>query len=140
MKALNLKRILLPVLLIVFISSAYSQSNAKKYFKKAERNLSSKNYEKAYAGFTKVIELEPDNADAYVFRGLSKYYLEVYEDAKIDFDRAIKLVPDYAEVYNFRGIVRDELGDRKGACEDWNKAFDLGFDPAFDLIEAFCDE
>ena len=57
-----------------------------------------------------------------------------------DYNHALKLIPDYGEVYDLRGIVKGEKGDSLGACEDWNKAFDLGFNKASELIEKYCNE
>lgn len=56
-------------------------------------------YEKAVAAFEAAIEIDPNNADAYV--GLAKAYLGLgdLEKARKAFKKAIKLNPDYAEEY-----------------------------------------
>ena len=48
-----------------------------------------------------------------------------WEEALIHYNEAIKLDPDYVEAYNHRGRAKDELGDSKGATEDYNKAIEL---------------
>lgn len=97
-----------------------------------------KDYLSAIQKYTHVIDLYPESAEAYAFRGLCKYYLKDFEGAILDFDNALSFQPNYAEVYDLRGIVRGELGDKTGACDDWKKAFELGFKPAFQLIKLFC--
>jgi tetratricopeptide (TPR) repeat protein len=47
------------------------------------------------------------------------------KDALADYDRAIALKPDYASSYYNRGIAKSNLGDRKNAIDDFNKAAEL---------------
>ena len=47
-----------------------------------------------------------------------------------DFNVALKLKPDDAEAYNNRGFSKKMLGDKTGACEDWNKSKKLGNEEA----------
>ncbi len=113
---------------------------AQDYLKKGNEQLDLKNYKEAITELNKSIELDAENGEAYAYRGMAKYNLKDYKKAITDFDIALKFLPDYGEVYDLRGVCKGELGDKTGACEDWNKAFDLGFNKAYDLIEKFCAE
>ena len=62
-----------------------------------------------------------------------------YKDAMEDFNKAIDLQSEYAEAYDLRGLCKAELGDNAGACEDWRLSFEKGYNPAFNLLEKFCD-
>lgn len=106
--------------------------------KKGYKKFMMKDYKGAVQVYTKILEYNPENPEAYAYRGLCKYHLKDYEGAMIDFNKALSIQPDYAEVYDLRGIVKGELGDKEGACEDWKKSFELGFKGAFQLIREFC--
>jgi tetratricopeptide (TPR) repeat protein len=110
------------------------------YLKIGNELLDKKKYKEAIAQLDKAIAVDADNGEAYAYRGTAKYHLKDYKGAIADFDIAIKLIPDYGEVYDLRGVAKGELGDKVGACEDWNKAFELGFNKAFELIDKFCIE
>jgi len=90
-----------------------------------------KQYEKAIADYNKVIELAPNYANAYNYRGLAYYLLEQYEKAIADYNKAIELAPNYAYAYNNRGIAYYALEQYERAIEDYNKAIDL--DPNFTI-------
>lgn len=98
-----------------------------------------KDYKGAIEKFNMALRLSPTDADALVFRGQSKYMLMQYKDAVDDFNKAIDLQSEYAEAYDLRGICKAELGDKDGACEDWRLSYEKGYNPAFNLLEKFCD-
>jgi tetratricopeptide (TPR) repeat protein len=109
------------------------------YLNQGNAKIYSKDYKGAVEKFTLAIKLTPLDADAYVFRGQAKYLLMEFKDALKDFDMAIDLQPSYAEAFDLRGIVKRELGDNDGACQDWQRSYELGFDNAFQLLKNFCD-
>ena len=98
-----------------------------------------KDYQGAVEKYNIAIRLSPNDADALVLRGQAKYMLMFYKDAIEDFSKAITLQSEYAEAYDLRGLCKAELGDKEGACEDWRISFEKGYDPAFKLIEIFCE-
>ena len=115
-----------------------STMSAQDYLKQGNVQLDLKNYKEARALLNKSIELDAESGEAFAYRGMAKYHLKDYKGAIEDFDAALKIIPDYGEVYDLRGISKAELGDKVGACEDWNKAFELGFNNAYELIEKYC--
>lgn len=112
--------------------------SAQDYLKKGNAQLDLKNYKDALTLLNKAIELDSESGEAYAYRGMAKYHLKDYKGAVEDFDLALNLIPDYGEVYDLRGVAKAELGNKAGACEDWNKAFELGFNKAYELIEKYC--
>ena len=101
----------------------------------AKNNL--KDYNGAISDFTKAIELNPDDADAYYNRGLAKSNLEDYYGAISDYNKAIELNPNDALSYNNRGVAKALLGNLSEACQDARKAKQLGYD-ASELIKMVC--
>ena len=78
------------------------------------------------AELTKLIETNPQDADAYYNRGNAKEQLEDYQGAIDDYSKAIEINPQYADAYNNRGAAKELVGDLKGACADYKKAVSLG--------------
>jgi tetratricopeptide (TPR) repeat protein len=85
------------------------------------------------------IRISPSDADAYAFRGQAKSFQMMFKDALADFNKALELQPNYGEVLDMRGVCKAELGDMTGACEDWKASYENGYNPAFKMMEKFCE-
>jgi tetratricopeptide (TPR) repeat protein len=57
-----------------------------------------------------------------------------------DYSQAITLDPDYLYAYNNRGVVREEIGDYRGATEDYNKASKLNLNGKYTMTTEYEDE
>lgn len=95
-------------------------------------------YEGAIENFNQALNINPNDAQAYIQRGNALYENaqhsgnpdNEYKIAIKDFDRALSLKPDEAEAYISRGIVRYNMAeysknassDYKAAIEDFNQA------------------
>lgn len=86
----------------------------------------------------KVIELNPNSADAYKNRGYAKFDLGDYIGAIQDNNKAIELDPSDALAYYNRGNAKLLLGYRKDGCLDLSKAGELGQMEAYDSIREYC--
>ncbi|OKH34171.1 hypothetical protein NIES2101_39405 [Calothrix sp. HK-06] len=79
----------------------------------------------AIADFTKAIQINPQDAQAYYNRGL------VYDDQKksdlaiADFTKAIQINPQYVQAYNYRGVVYDDQKKSDLAIADFTKAIQI---------------
>jgi tetratricopeptide (TPR) repeat protein len=71
------------------------------------------------------IQIAPQRADAYGYRGLAYTQLKEYNRAVADFDRAIQLAPQLAEAYEHRGLVYIELKQYPQAKANLAKAAQL---------------
>jgi tetratricopeptide (TPR) repeat protein len=82
-------------------------------------------YEKAIVSYDKAIALEPNNANAYRYKGEALYYFFKYEEAIKCFDRALELEPNNANIWNNKGLALDSLGNYEGAINCYDKAIEL---------------
>ena len=114
--------------------------------------LKSKDYDGAIEEFNKVIEIEPNNASAYFYRGYSKFYkFQLIKETLInvnntqpidgvelilensrrhlfeavnDYTISLELNPNFTHIYFYRGLAKRE-NSHKGAIEDFNKAIEI---------------
>lgn len=115
------KRITL--LLILLPLTFFGQAN--KLFRQA---LKATDLNQKIALYNQVIELEPENLDAYFYRGIAKNDLGDYYAAIVDYSKIIVAKPD-ADTYFNRANSRYSLKDLEGAKEDYKKAIEM--DPYF---------
>lgn len=101
------------VLFLFCYTASFGQS--KKLVRQAKK-LS--NPEEQITIFTKAIELDNENLDAYFYRGLARYELENYWGSILDFTKILFTKPDADTFYN-RGNAKFALGDFKGAYDDY---------------------
>jgi len=64
--------------------------------------------------------------------------LDQFDDASAQASKSINLMPNNGYAYLNRGIAREMLRDKKGACEDWHKAEELGVISATAHISNTC--
>jgi tetratricopeptide (TPR) repeat protein len=115
-------KVILFIFLVVSIS-AFGQT-AEEYYNKAVDKYNSQQYNRAIKALTKAVELNPNYAEAYKFRGDAKCYTSYLSDkpAMDDYSKAIALKPDYAEAYFSRGNLKAIGRDYQEAIEDYNRA------------------
>ena len=120
------------------------------YWESGVAKSESGDYKGAIIEFSKAIELYPDHIatpGTYFARGIVKNTLKLYDEAIDDFSKSIELeykkepsiISSIAISYNSRGNSKGLKGDLKGACEDWNRAKELGFKGLDNLIKNYCD-
>mgnify|MGYP001237811241 CR=1 FL=1 len=104
-------------------------------------------YVGALEAFNKALEENPSSNDfmLYAYRGNTKSKMGLHSEAIAEFDKAILLRPtrivDYPNwVRNFfnRGVAKYYLSNTDGACEDWKKAYDLGYGSANEYLSTMC--
>jgi len=83
-------------------------------------------YDRAIEDFTKVIELKPDEADAYNHRGYANAAKRLHDQAIQDFSQAIKLNPQHTTAYVYRGRVYELLGREGEAVRDFKHQYEMG--------------
>ncbi len=86
-------------------------------------------YDRAIANFTKAIEVNPRDEDAYIFRGDAWFNKGDYECAIADYSKAIEINPRFALAYCWRGEAWGHKGDYDRAIADFNKALEI--DPRY---------
>jgi tetratricopeptide (TPR) repeat protein len=101
-------------------------SQARGIFDSAYQASEHKDYNKAVMLYTRGIEINPDYANAYNYRGFAYSKLGDHSKAIADYNQAIKINPDYASAYNNRGFAYARQKDYKKATQDAKKACELG--------------
>ena len=92
----------------------------------------------AIRDFTKVIQLNPKHYRAYYLRGYTNFLTANYQDAISDLNFSIELYQNSALAFWYRAEARIKVGDLEGACEDWDKAYRLGYFEATAKIKNNC--
>ncbi|WP_066426017.1 serine protease [Anabaena sp. 4-3] len=88
-------------------------------------------YKGAIVAYNEVIRLNPNNTEAFLYRGSTYYTLGDKQGAIADYNQALKINPNYVQPYINRGVARSQLGDNQGAIADFNQA--LKINPNFAL-------
>jgi tetratricopeptide (TPR) repeat protein len=89
--------------------------------KKAHRH----DYMGAIRYFDQVLQLDPNNPEAYYERGNIHIALGNFQGGIEDFTHAICSNPQSVIAYNKRGLARCELGDYEGAITDFDQALQI---------------
>lgn len=104
-----------------------------------------KQYNEAYATFSRIIEITPHYAPAWNQRGIMLNTIQEFEHAIKDFNEALKLSnPDSVQVglYINRGAAKMNIRDFQGAYNDFKEAYKLDSSDigALNNLAAVCDE
>lgn len=108
------------------------------YFNRGVCELALHNFKAAKKDFDKTIELDPIFVQAYYSRATVLVSLQKYVEALPDLDKTIELDPGLPNALTLRGQIRAQTGNKKGACEDFNKAKENGDSAAGKYITEFC--
>ena len=63
-------------------------------------------HELAFQSFERAVQVQPDNAVAWMNRGMSLEMLQRYEDSLNSFDKAVEINPQLAKAWNYRGKIQ----------------------------------
>lgn len=87
----------------------------------------------AIADYTRAINLDPTDGNAYLQRGLAYENTGRYQKALEDYSKAIQLRPDDPEMYMIRGMLFDIMNRPDSAVIDYTSAIrkDPGFAKAY---------
>ncbi len=82
-------------------------------------------YKEAIVNCDKLIELEPENIYAYIYRGSSKDELGDSKSAIQDYNKVIEIDPRDWNAYYNRGVTLRDSGNTTGAINDFTKTIEL---------------
>lgn len=105
---------------------------------RASAKINANDNSSAIADLDEAIKLNPKNAVSFCYRGVAKGGNRSYVEALNDLDYAIKLKFDYPAAYVNRAAIKLAVKNKRGACEDLEKADSLGSEMAIKLIERYC--
>lgn len=117
--------------------AAISQTSAPKaddYVAAAAQKYRKRDYRGALAEYERIIQLQPNNAIAYNYRGVLKEKIQDIQGGLTDYNRAIGIDANYAEAYSNRGNLKlNKLQDAQGALADYDLAIELNpkYAPAY---------
>jgi len=99
---------------------------------KYENELKKEDYDLVIADYTQEIQIDPNRATPYLFRGKTYHDKgdtyhdkEDYGHAIADYTQVIRITPNYADVYFFRGNAYNNIGDYDLAIVDFDQAIQL---------------
>ncbi len=95
------------------------------FYSRGQTYYYSGDWNKVISDYTKVIELDPENVDAYCSRGAAYCFSAHYSQAISDFDKAIKINPKNSNAYFGRGSTHRGLGQYNEGISDLTKAIEL---------------
>jgi tetratricopeptide (TPR) repeat protein/SH3-like domain-containing protein len=113
--------VLLYPLILVLVTCEVS-FGTEGWFEKGVSLAGSQHYDEAIDAFTKALEEDPRNAEAFNQRGFAWFLKGDYDRATEDYTAAIEIDPRFADAYNNRGAARYEKGDYDGAIADYTLA------------------
>ena len=114
------------------------------YYYRADALQKLERYEAARQDYTQAINLLDKNPDTplqhlyYFNRGNTYLKQRNYTAARQDYDQALRINDFHYGSYANRGFARYNLGDKSGACADWRKAEEAGYEAAQDYLSKFC--
>lgn len=108
------------------------------YFNKGTCELALKDFKSAKRDFDKAIEIDPKYIKAYYSRASVFVSQQKYVEALPDLDKTIELDPTTPNALTLRGQIRAQIGNKNGACEDFNSAKQNGDKQANKYLQQFC--
>ena len=107
-------------------ANAKPNSLTRQLYSSGQAKQKQGDYKGAIADFTKVLEINPQDAKAYNERGIAKNGLKDYLGAIADFTKAIEINPRDAYIYfDNRAGVKVEIGDYRGVVFDTTKTIEI---------------
>jgi tetratricopeptide (TPR) repeat protein len=103
------------------VQPAIAQESANDHFLQGFHVLR-ENPDQAIPLFTRAIQLDPNHANAYFFRGIAYSFKKQYEPAFRDIGKAISLSPNNPSYYITRGKIYEKIGDHRRAQQDLQQA------------------
>jgi len=85
-------------------------------------------YNKTKIELERSIELGRANESIFNDLCATKYYLKDYESGILDCNKSIAINPKYVYAYDSRGDIKTALGNKIGACSDYKKAKEYGYE------------
>ncbi len=96
--------------------------------------------EKALQYYTKSIQLCPRQMRVHTIMGNLHYQLKHHESAVNAYTDALNFNKNDVEAYLMRGRAHQELGQIQAACQDWEKAKELGHAQAKKQFARYCND
>ncbi len=116
----GLKKALLYLLMTISLYTMAHAESEKTLFDKGVSFLKQEKYSQAIEAFTQLIEIVPDNPDAYKNRGVAHMKMSQYDEAIKDFEKTREIKPDLKGLYSNLGVAWYYKGDYTQAINNYN--------------------
>ncbi|MCD7879501.1 MAG: tetratricopeptide repeat protein [Candidatus Gastranaerophilales bacterium] len=107
------------------LSDYLAQKQAADYLTQAVNMYDSGKYKESIPLFDKIINLSPDNGNAYYYRALAYDGINSYQKAISDYKSALKYSPDMIIAYYSLGVDYDAIENYQSAKENYRKFVEL---------------
>ena len=118
---------------------------AAAYLARCGTKVNIQEYEEAITDCEKAFQLNLQDSNNYIDKNAlysnlcgAKSAIGENHSAILDCNTAVILDSKNPTSFKNRGIAKDNLGDIRGACSDWQKASNLGDLEARDYVRKFC--
>tara|TARA_A100001011_G_scaffold398102_1_gene501360 strand:+ start:982 stop:1590 length:609 start_codon:yes stop_codon:yes gene_type:complete len=118
---------------------------AAAYLARCGTKVNIQEYEEAITDCEKAFQLNLQDSNNYIDKNAlysnlcgAKSALGENHSAILDCNTAVMLDSKNSISFKNRGIAKDNLGDIRGACSDWQKASNLGDLEARDYVRKYC--
>lgn len=105
--------------------------NRNKLFKKGINLMADEKLEEAAHVFEQVLRIDPDNVDALLKLGYTKFHLDEHTDALRVYDKILDIDVTNAEAWNLKGLVHYEQKNYAKALDSVEKAIES--EPTFGM-------
>ncbi|WP_445709891.1 tetratricopeptide repeat protein [Flavobacterium sp.] len=148
MHANNLKKAKEDFNYVIAENTNHKMSEAALYWS-ARINSHEGNYKEVITNCDDYLKINASDPEIYFIRGTANDMLFNSKEAILDYDSAIAISSDYYQALANRGVAKINLlrkngkiklseEEKKSACEDLNRAKELGDDSVDDLIYVHC--
>lgn len=110
-------------------SQSYDKKAIEFYYKGCDK-VAGEKYREAIADFSTAIGRDSGFIQAYVNRGVARFYLKDYECAIDDYDKALSINPQNYNTYGRRGWAKFYLHDYPGAISDFTRTINGSREPS----------
>jgi len=111
----------------VIDSQKYGRQGAfRAYYVRGGAYLKKREFDRAFADFNAMVELNPGNISVYAYRAYAYFQLGDFDRAIADFGRTIELNPRSRYAWISRGTSYAKKGDYDHAISDYTEAMKLG--------------
>lgn len=97
----------------------------KKYMQRGYNHYKQERYKKAVAEYSKALQLDPANSNAYFWRARSLLKIGRYDKAIADLKKTVKLDPGYSKAYDNLGWLHMKRGQYDESISYLNKSIKL---------------
>ncbi len=108
------------------------------YYLREQSNYKSKNFKRAIEDIQKAVTLDSTNKDYLAEYGAVNLRVARYDEAIKNLKGALAIDPKFAACYRLIGFCQLQQGKKNEACENFNKAKELGDEAVLPIIEKNC--